>query len=83
MLTTPPLRAWRYAQDKEKKGEAAGWARPDYDDQAWKVTDPCVDTWSTLGYNNYMGSLWYRTRLELQTVPAGKKVLLWIGATDG
>jgi hypothetical protein len=83
VLTTPPLRAWRYAQDKEKKGEAAGWARPDYDDQAWKVTDPCVDTWSTLGYNNYMGSLWYRTRLELQTVPAGKKVLLWIGATDG
>ena len=39
VLTTPPLRQWRWQQDKEKKGEAAGWSRPDFDDAAWKTTD--------------------------------------------
>jgi hypothetical protein len=42
-----------------------------------------VDTWSALGLHNYRGPLWYRTRVTLSAVPAGKKVGLWIGATDG
>ena len=81
-LTDPPLRTWRYRADEKKTGEAAGWSRPDFDDSDWKATDTCVETWSTLGYHNYMGAMWYRTRVKLPQIPAGRKVFLWIGATD-
>lgn len=83
VLTEPPLRRWSYQPDSEKKVESAGWARPEFDDASWKTTDCAVDTWSDLGLHNYMGSLWYRTRVKLPAVPAGKKVYLWLGATDG
>ncbi|HKB38706.1 MAG TPA: DUF4838 domain-containing protein [Gemmataceae bacterium] len=83
VLTTPVLRSFRYAVDREKKGEASGWAGVKFDATAWKTTDVAVDTWSALGLHNYMGSLWYRTGVKLPAVPKGKKVFLWIGATDG
>jgi hypothetical protein len=83
VLTRPPLRHWRYQPDQDKKGESAGWSRPGADDAAWKTTDCAMDTWSALGLHNYMGSLWYRTKLSLPAVPGGKKVFVWIGATDG
>jgi hypothetical protein len=83
ILTDPPLRRWRYQPDREKEGEAAGWFRPDFDDSAWKTTDCAVDTWSALGLHNYMGSLWYRTKVGVPAVPPGKRVYLWVGATDG
>jgi hypothetical protein len=80
-LLTPTLRQWRWRQDR--KGESAGWAGPAFDDSDWKTTDVAVDTWSALGLHNYMGSLWYRNTVTLPAAPAGKKVYLWIGATDG
>jgi hypothetical protein len=83
VMLTAPLRNWRYQVDKEKQGEKAGWMQPAHADTAWKTTDPAVDTWSTLGLHNYMGSLWYRTAVKFPAVPADKKVYLWIGATDG
>lgn len=83
VLTRPPLREWRYQADKEKHGEKLSWTKPDFDDAAWKTTDPCVDTWSALGYHNYMGAMWYRTKVTLPKVPPGRKAFLWIGATDG
>ncbi len=83
ILTSPPLRQWCYQQDEPKKGEAGGWFKPDFDDNAWKSTDCAVDTWSTLGLHNYMGSLWYRTKVKLPAFPAGNKGYLWLGATDG
>src|SRR5205085_1057533 len=60
-----------------------GWFRSDYDDSAWKTTDCTVETWSTLGMHNFLGAVWYRTQVELPPVPAGKKIFLWMGATDG
>jgi len=79
-----PLREWRYAVDKEKKGESLGWAKPELDDKAWKVTDPGVDSWASLGLDyGYYGGMWYRTAANLSAVPAGKKIFLWISATDG
>lgn len=83
VLTQPPLKSWRWRQDKERKGEAAGWMQPKFDDTAWKTTDPGVDTWSSLGLHNYMGSLWYRTNVNVPAPAAGKKTFLWIGSTDG
>jgi hypothetical protein len=29
------LRQWRFQTDKDKQGEAAGWAKADFDDSAW------------------------------------------------
>jgi hypothetical protein len=82
-LTDPPLRQWRWHADREKKGEASGWSRPEFDDSAWKPTDCMVDTWSRLGLHNYMGSLWYRARVKVPELPSGSRVFLWAGATDG
>lgn len=83
ILTTPPLREWRYHADKQLKGEVTGWGKEQFDDSDWKTTDCAVETWSTLGLHNYMGSLWYRRKVTLPEIPSGKKASLWIGATDG
>jgi hypothetical protein len=78
-----PLNEWRFQQDKEQQGEAAGWFKPELDDSAWKTTNCVVDTWSSLGLHNYMGSAWYRQKIKLPALASGRKVFLWVGATDG
>jgi len=83
ILTPAPLRQFKWIADPEKAGEAAGYAAPDFDDTSWKTTDPCVETWSALGLHNYFGSVWYRAGVTLPAIPAGKKVYLWLGSTDG
>jgi hypothetical protein len=83
ILTPQPLRQWRYAVDKEKKGEVLGWQQVGFDDKAWKTTDVAVETWSTLGYHDYFGRMWYRNTVKLPTVPAGRKTFLWLASTDG
>lgn len=83
MVTEHPLRQWHYRIDPDKKGEARKWHTSGYDASAWDVTDTCLDTWSTLGHHNYMGVMWYRDEVGVPDIPEGKKVYLWIGATDG
>jgi hypothetical protein len=84
VLLTPVLRAWRWAVAADRNGETLGWARPDFDDAAWPVTDPCVETWSALGLWNAQGtSVWYRAEARLPELPTKEKVFLWIGAMDG
>jgi hypothetical protein len=78
-----PLKQWRFQTDKDKTGEAAGWSNPEFDDSAWKTTDCVVDTWSSLGLHNYMGSAWYRMKVTVPPLAAGRKTFLWLGATDG
>lgn len=82
-VVAAPLKQWRFQVDKDKQGEAAGWSKPEFDDSAWKSTDCVVDTWSSLGLHNYMGSAWYRMKLKVPPLAAGKKTFLWIGSTDG
>lgn len=83
IVTTAPLRTFHYQADPEKQGEASGWAKPDFDDAAWKETDVCLETWSTLGYHDYFKSMWYRRAIDLPALSSGKRVYLWLGATDG
>ncbi len=83
ILTPKPLRQFRWIKDPEKQGEAAGYAKPDFDDGKWKITDVCVETWSALGLHNYFKSVWYRTKVSIPSVPAGKRVWLWLANTDG
>ena len=83
MLTRTPLRNWRIQQDKNRSGLEAGWQDGDFDDSRWEQTDPAVDTWSAIGFHGYFGTMWYRTRFAAPAVPNGKKVYLWIAATEG
>lgn len=82
-VLSPPLRQWRYQADREKKGESLGWSRADFDDSAWKTTDPCVATWFDLGLETFYGPVFYRATVKIPAAPAGKKVFLWISGTDG
>lgn len=83
LLTPSPLRQFKYLADPDRKGEAGGYAKPDFNDRDWKTTDVAAETWSTLGYHDYFKSMWYRAGVALPAIPDGKKVYLWIGATDG
>jgi hypothetical protein len=85
ILTSAPLRSWRCRTDPENHGLERGYSRPAFDDSAtsWTTTDPCTQTWSTLGSGTYFGPMWYRATVRLPEVPAGKKVYLWLSATEG
>lgn len=82
-IVTPPLLNWSYAVDKKKQGQGLGWQKSDHVDKDWKKTDVTTETWATLDLLGYYGPVWYRTQVKLPALPAGKKVYLWVGATDG
>jgi len=82
-IISPSLRKWRYGVDRDKKGEELGWSKADFDDKEWKTTDPCIDTWFALGLHDYYGTVYYRDKVNVPAVPAGKKVYLWVSSTDG
>ena len=83
VLTARPLTEWKFLSDPMKKGEAAGWMKPDYGDADWKKTSVPLDTWSALGLHNYLGSAWYRTKVNVPAGDPANKTFLWIGSTDG
>lgn len=83
IVTPQPLLTWSFAVDKEKQGEALGWQKADFVDTAWQKTNVAIDTWYAQGLASYYGSAWYRATVKLPALPAGKKVYLWVGATDG
>lgn len=78
-----PLRNWKYQVAKKQDGEKLHWQKADFDDSSWRITDSAVQTWSDLGLLEYYGTVWYRQKVLLPKIAAGKKVLLWIAATDG
>jgi len=90
VLSQPPLRDWRYRmEDLPKPGTSAtpgdpplALANPRLEDSDWPVTDVAVETWSTLGHHNDLGSMWYRQTVAVPSIPTGKKVYLWISACD-
>lgn len=82
-VLTPVLNRWHFAADREKKGETLGWQQPDFDDKPWSTTDVAMDTWAALNLCDYYGTVWYRGRMDVPAIPEGKKVFLWVGATDG
>ena len=83
ILLREPIREFRWQADVEKSGEANGLQRVDFDDADWKTTDVTLQTWSSIGLHDYMGSVWYRTRVKLGALSEGKRIKLWVGATDG
>ncbi len=82
-LLAAPVRKFQWALDPDQQSETKGWQNADFDASAWRSTDVSYETWSTIGHDNYLGTMWYRTSLRLGAAPTGKRVYLWIGATDG
>ena len=79
----PAIHNWRFQIDPEKTGEARGWSGITAEDKAWRAVDPSVDTWSGLGHDAFFGHAWYRAKVKVPAIPAGKKTFLWISASDG
>jgi beta-galactosidase/beta-glucuronidase len=52
-------------------------------DKTWKKTDVSIDTWAALNLSEYYGPVWYRAQVDVPQAPSGKKIYLWVGATDG
>lgn len=70
----------RFPSDPGNDGEGLGWARPDFDDSAWRsVTLPCV--WKAMQDPNN-GSYWYRRRVELPAAWRGRDLLFGVGSVD-
>lgn len=83
ILVEKPIREFRYSVEAAKDGLKPETAAVNFNDSSWKKTDVATDTWSHLGYHNHMGSMWYRTTVDLKSIPSDKKIYLWIGGTDG
>src|SRR5262249_2104090 len=67
---------WRFNWDEEGKGTDAGFAKPDFDDGAWKRVATYSKTLDAQGLPDKLTTLWYRTTVD---VPAqhGKPALVF------
>ena len=83
LLVDKPVRSFRWQKVEKGAEPDLKLAAPAFDDSAWPTTDVSLQTWSSLGLHNHMGSMWYRGKINVKKAPAGKRVWLWIGATDG
>jgi hypothetical protein len=79
ILTT--LRHFRFA--KTESATDLGASATSFDASSWRVTDPSVDSWSTLGLYSYMGSAWYRASFDVSPAAANAPTQVWLGGTDG
>ena len=67
-------------KDHGKSGGLALWARPDFDDTAWKtITLPCMvqELWPSTN-----GIFWFRKTVDIPASWAGKDVTLSLGPVD-
>ncbi|HEY3321486.1 MAG TPA: DUF4838 domain-containing protein [Planctomycetota bacterium] len=72
---------WRFACDEKDEGNAAGYAKADFDDAAWKRVVTFSKTLDAQGLPDKLTVLWYRTSL---TVPAQhRKLALLFTQIDG
>lgn len=82
---------WKWKHNPGPEADSLPWTTAAFDDKEWKSTHVVRDTWSSLGHHFSLtddasgrsGRMAYRTRQNLPAIPAGKKVFLWIGSTDG
>lgn len=71
---------WGFTTDPRNEGDKEEWFAAGFDDSGWKKIK-VGDFWNNQGWNDYIGSGWYRTVLEL---PAGNKrmALYFCGADE-
>jgi sialate O-acetylesterase len=69
-----------FPQDMSDTGEPAGWAKPGFDDRAWR-TLPLPNTVQSQGLAAN-GAFWFRRTLDLPASAAGHNLVLSLGAID-
>jgi sialate O-acetylesterase len=67
-------------QDPGNKGEALGFAKPDFDDSAWQSM-PAGSPWESQGLE-IDGAVWFRRAVDLPAAWAGKELTICLGALD-
>jgi len=72
---------WRLACDDDEQGEAKGYAKPDFDDAAWREAATYSDTLDAQGLPDRKTILWYRTGFDAPR-QAGK-LALFFAEIDG
>ena len=83
LLVAKPVRDFRWKAVERGAPDTEGFSTPGFNDSAWPTTDVALQTWSSLGLHNHMGSMWYRTTIDVAQPQSGKTVWLWVGSTDG
>ncbi len=82
-IVTPEPIHFKFQADKNDTGLKEGWGAAGFDDSGWKETNPAVESWSSIGLYDHIGTVWYRTKVESTGGSSKKKVYLWLGGTDG
>ncbi len=72
---------WRLAWDPGDKGLAAGYAKADFDDSAWRQVRTFSDTLHAQGLPDRKTILWYRCTLNVP--PSAKRPALFFHEVDG
>ncbi len=72
---------WKFRTDPEKRGEAEGWWKEDYNDSAWREIQ--VPEWWECQGVYYNGWAWYRVKFRVPgQVRRAKRVVLAFGGVD-
>ncbi len=80
LLTDLPKDGWMFRIDPDELGVAQQWFAPDLDQQAWSPIE-VGKFWHEQGWD-YDGYGWYRRSFAMDSIPAGKTILLAVGAAD-
>ena len=67
-------------KDPGNRGEGKGWARPDFDDSAWKKM-VVPGSWESRGLN-YDGCLWFRRQITIPQAWKNRPLCLELGPVD-
>ena len=71
---------WKFRIDIDRRGDAEGWMNPGYDDSRWIALG--YGFFDEQGFARYEGTFWYRVPFDAPTVPAGRRLMMRIGALD-
>lgn len=73
---------WSFQLDLDGLGEGLQWYSTDLTGGNWSTLKTSTMSWSDQGLRYVKSDGWYRQRLTVPTVAAGKKVMLWFGGVD-
>lgn len=72
---------WKFRLDYRDEGLLKGWEKTDYDDKGWQPAST-GDYMERQGNFAAGGRFWYRVKFQAPEFPAGKKIVMRIGALD-
>jgi beta-galactosidase/beta-glucuronidase len=72
---------WKFRLDYRDEGLLKGWEKSDYDDKGWQPAST-GDYMERQGNFAAGGRFWYRVKFQAPEFPAGKKIVMRIGALD-